>query len=61
MITPKVIFTDLDGTLLKNYHEISDGLINFYKNKDVLYTVKLNNHSEKTSSDVAKEIEEYLK
>jgi len=46
---------------LKNYHEISDGLINFYKNKDVLYTVKLNNHSEKTSSDVAKEIEEYLK
>lgn len=46
---------------LKTYHEISDGLINFYKNKDVLYTVKLNNHSEKTSSDVAKEIEEYLK
>lgn len=46
---------------LKNYHEISDGLINFYKNKDVLYTVKLNNHSEKTSSDVAREIEEYLK
>lgn len=46
---------------LKNYHEISDGLINFYKNKDVLYTVKLNNHSEKTSADIAKEIEEYLK
>jgi len=46
---------------LTNYHKISDGLINFYKNKDVLYTVKLNNHSEKTSSDVAKEIEEYLK
>ena len=46
---------------LKNYHEISYGLINFYKSKDVLYTVKLNNHSERTSSDVAKEIEEYLK
>ena len=46
---------------LENYHNISENLIDFYKNKDILYTVKLNNESNSVSSDVAKEIEEYLK
>ena len=45
---------------LKNYHNISENFIEFYKNKDILYTVKLNAQSENTSSDVAKEINEYL-
>ena len=46
---------------LENYHAISENLIDFYKNKDILYTVKLNNESNKVSSDIAIEIEEYLK
>lgn len=46
---------------LKNYHNLSENLIEFYKNKDILYTVKLNNESNKVSSDVAKEIKEYLR
>lgn len=46
---------------LENYHNISENLIEFYKHKDILYTVKLNNESNKVSSDIAKEIEEYLK
>lgn len=46
---------------LENYHNISENLIEFYKNKDILYTVKLNNESNKVSSDIAVEIEEYLK
>lgn len=46
---------------LENYHNISENLIDFYKNKDILYTVKLNNESNTVSSDIAKEIEEYLK
>lgn len=46
---------------LKNYHNLSEKLIEFYKGKDILYTVKLNNESNKVSSDVAKEIKEYLK
>ena len=46
---------------LKNYHNLSEELIEFYKNKDILYTVRLNNESNKVSSDVAKEIKEYLK
>ena len=45
---------------LKNYHNISEGLIDFYKTKDILYTVRLNNESNKVSSDVAEEIKEYL-
>lgn len=45
---------------LKNYHNISENLIEFYKNKDILYTVKLNNESNTVSSDIAKEIEEYI-
>ena len=46
---------------LENYHNISENLIDFYKNKDILYTVKLNNESNTVSSDIAREIEEYLK
>lgn len=46
---------------LENYHNISENLIEFYKHKDILYTVKLNNESNKVSSDIAEEIEEYLK
>ena len=46
---------------LENYHNISENLIDFYKQKDILYTVKLNNESNKVSGDIAKEIEEYLK
>lgn len=46
---------------LENYHAISENLIEFYKNKEILYTVKLNNESNKVSSDIAQEIEEYLK
>jgi len=46
---------------LENYHNISENLIEFYKNKNILYTVKLNNESNTVSSDIAKEIEEYLK
>ena len=45
---------------LENYHNISENLIDFYKNKDILYTVKLNNESNKVSSDIAQEIEDYL-
>lgn len=46
---------------LENYHNISENLIEYYQHKDILYTVKLNNESNKVSSDIAKEIEEYLK
>lgn len=46
---------------LENYHNISENLIDFYKNKDILYTVKLNNESNRVSSDIAQEIEDYLK
>ncbi len=45
---------------LETYHEISEDLIDFYKHKDILYTVKINIHSENTSRDVATEIERYL-
>lgn len=44
---------------LKNYHNISESLIEFYRNKDILYNVKLNNES--NSSDVAKKINDSLK
>ena len=46
---------------LKTYHETSEKLVEYYKNKDLLYAVKLNVHSGKTSEDVAKEVEEYLR
>ena len=46
---------------LENYHNFSENLIDFYKNKDILYTVKLNNESNSVSTDISKEIEDYLK
>lgn len=45
---------------LANYHDISENLIDFYKNKNILYTVKLNNESNRVSMDIANEIQEYL-
>ena len=45
---------------LANYHAISENLIEFYKNKDILYTLKVNIHSENTSVDIAEEIKRYL-
>lgn len=45
---------------LKTYHETSAKLVEYYKAQDLLYAVKLNIHSGKTSEDVAKEIKEYL-
>ena len=46
---------------LKTYYETSAKLIDYYKAQDLLYAVKLNIHSGKTSEDVAKEVKEYLK
>lgn len=45
---------------LKTYYETSAKLIDYYKEQDLLYAVKLNIHSGKTSEDVAKEVKEYL-
>ena len=45
---------------LKNYHEISESLINYYGNKDILYSVKLNTHSGETAEDIAEEVKRYL-
>ncbi len=45
---------------LKTYHETSEKLVEYYKNKDLLYAVKININSGKTSEDVAKEVETYL-
>lgn len=45
---------------LKTYHAISEGLIRYYKNQDILYTVKLNNRSDTTKSDIVEEIKEHL-
>ena len=46
---------------LKTYHESSEQLVKYYKSHDLLYKVKLNQHSKKTSEDVANDIEELLK
>lgn len=46
---------------LKTYYETSAKLVDYYKAQDLLYAVKLNIHSGKTSEDVAKEVKEYLK
>jgi len=46
---------------LKTYHETSEKLVDYYKAQDLLYAVKLNIHSGKTSEDVAREVKEYLK
>lgn len=45
---------------LKTYHETSENLIDYYKNQDILYTVKLNAASDVTSMGIAEEIKEYL-
>ena len=45
---------------LENYYKTSAELVEYYKAQDLLYTVKLNIHSGKTSEDVAKEVKEYL-
>lgn len=45
---------------LEIYHETSEKLVDYYKNRELLYAVKLNLHSGKTSEDVVKEVKEYL-
>ncbi len=45
---------------LKNYYETSAKLAEYYKKQDLLYTVKFNLQSNKTSKDIAQEIKEYL-
>jgi len=45
---------------LKVYHETSENLIEYYKNQDILYTVKLNAASNVTTMGIAEEIKEYL-
>ena len=46
---------------LKIYHETAEKLADYYKKQELLYAVRLNLHSGKTSEDVAKEVKEYLK
>ena len=46
---------------LKIHHETAEKLVDYYKKQDLLYAVKLNIHSGKTSKDVAKEVKDYLK
>ena len=41
---------------LKNYHEISENLIMYYEQKDILYSVKLNTHSNETAEDIAEDV-----
>lgn len=45
---------------LKIHYETAEKLIEYYKKQDLLYTVKLNIHSGKTSEDVAREVKAYL-
>ncbi|NLC88089.1 MAG: nucleoside monophosphate kinase [Clostridiaceae bacterium] len=45
---------------LKTYHETSEKLVEYYKKQELLYSVKLNIHSGKTSEDVAIEVKKYL-
>lgn len=45
---------------LEAYYQTSAKLTDYYKSQELLYAVKLNLHSGKTSEDVAKEVEEYL-
>ena len=45
---------------LKNYHAISENLITYYAQKDILYSVKLNAHSNQTAADIAEEVKKYL-
>jgi len=45
---------------LKNYHSVSENLINYYEQKDILYSVKINIHSNKTAADIAEEVKKHL-
>ena len=45
---------------LRIYYETADKLVDYYRKQNLLYAVKLNLHSGKTSEDVAKEVKEYL-
>ena len=45
---------------LQSYYETSAELTDYYKSQQLLYAVKLNLHSGKTSEDVAKEVEKFL-
>lgn len=45
---------------LEGYKNTAGLLTEYYKEQDLLYEVKLNIHSGKTSEDVAKDIEKYL-
>lgn len=45
---------------LNVYHRISENLIKYYEQKDILYSVKLNVHSNKTAEDMAEEIRAHL-
>ena len=45
---------------LKTYHRVSENIINYYEQKDILYSVKLNIHSDKTAADVAEEVKKHL-
>jgi len=46
---------------LEGYKKTAGALTDYYKEQDLLYEVKLNIHSGKTSEDVAKDIEEKFK
>lgn len=46
---------------LEVYHQYAEKLIHFYKQKDILYTVRVNVHSKNTSENIARDIKEYLK
>ena len=45
---------------LNTYHEISEDLIEYYKNKGILYTVQMNEQSPHTTDKVADEINKYV-
>lgn len=45
---------------LENYYATSAKLTDYYKSQQLLYTVRLNLHSGKTSEDVARDIKTYL-
>ena len=46
---------------LETYHEQSENLVKFYKNQDILYTVKLNTKSNVTTLGITEEVKEYLR
>ena len=43
------------------YHRISENLIEYYKNRDILYTVQMNEESPHTTTKIAEEINKYIK